>query len=227
MALRRLSTDEMIALSIPWVDRASDERRLLEAIPEVAPLLPRLDAAHAGLVVAQPPPDDTRLRELTVEAAGVDARHDALVRGLHDVLSGFANLAGHPTTAQRISALRERLLPEGIAAADKPYREEADDGLTLLSRLDPIQRQLLRELPIPGGTLEDAVRHLVATARNRWIRVVHTLVSNLALAGVGQETMSILLGPLHVAEQEADRRAGAGERGDVPDPTNFPTEPGG
>ena len=124
----------------------------------------------------------------------------------------------------------------------------------MLSRLDPIERQLLRELPIPGGTLEDAVRHLGATARrlgaledqltdemrrhtssthadtstarNRWSRVVHALVSNLALAGVGQETMSIILGPLHVAEQEADRRAGAGERGDVPDPTNVPTEPG-
>jgi hypothetical protein len=49
MAFKRLTTGEMAQLSAPWVSEGSEARKAILATLDLAPLLPKLEAAHKAL----------------------------------------------------------------------------------------------------------------------------------------------------------------------------------
>ena len=54
-------------------------------------------------------------------------------------------------------------------------------------------------------------------ARNKWIRAINALVSNLDLAETDDATLALVLGPLREAERRAERRGtSAAEPADAP-----------
>ena len=118
MALKRLTTAEMVQISGPWTTNGSAAREAIQSIPELAGILPRIDAAQKQLHAARPVPDDPRAAGLAREAAEIDARHDAVVRGVDRVLEGLLLLAGDTARARAIEAARS--LPTASRSSRRP-----------------------------------------------------------------------------------------------------------
>ena len=53
MALKRLTTGEMISLTATCVQEGHADRVILLGVPEIAALVPKLDQAHKGLLGTQ------------------------------------------------------------------------------------------------------------------------------------------------------------------------------
>ena len=81
MALRRLTSGEMIHTTLTWVDTRHRHHQLLAAVPEVGGLLSHLGRAHKGLLDCQPTanPQAAGLARMAEE---LDGQHDDLVGGL-------------------------------------------------------------------------------------------------------------------------------------------------
>lgn len=168
MALKRLTTEEMVQISASWVAKGGPARKAIGASPELAGLLPRLDAAHQALHAAQPTVEDPRLAALGVEAAAVDLAHDTAIRGLQGLLSSLALLAGPGPRADELGKLLELLLPDGLEATQKTYRAEAGAADLLATRLagEPAAKKLLKEIPAaPKRTAQHVVDEWLAHAK--------------------------------------------------------------
>jgi hypothetical protein len=238
MALKRLTTGEMAQLSTPWVSEGSEAREAILATPELAPLLPKLEAAHRALHDSQPGQDNPRLAKLQEEAAAVDLRHDEVIRGVYWLLTALAWLAGAGEAAEALIRLRDFLFPDGLDTTQKSYREEAGAVELLKTRIagDAGSKKQLKDIPLPKGSLWQSVEelfrvgaklgaleneraHLVAApgpsdgaklmaARNLWIRAVNALVANAELSELDDDKVKLVFGPLRLAERAADRRKG-------------------
>ena len=238
VALRRLTTGEMAQLSGPWTTEGSAARKAILAIPELAPLLPKIDAAHRALHDTQPGQENPRLAKLQEEESGLDLRHDEVIRGSYWFLTALAWLSGAGQSADNLLRLRDFLFPEGLDATQRSYREEAGAVELLKTRIagDPAVKKALKDIPVHKGTLWQSVEELfrlggklgaleneraelqpapgpgdaarVMAARNQWIRAVNALVANADLADLDAEKVKLIFGPLRHAEKAADRRKG-------------------
>ena len=249
MALKRMTTEEMVQVSGPWVTPDSPARKALQAVPSLVGLLAHVDAAHEALHEAQPGMANKRLNEISLEAAEVDGEHDVLIRGSYALLGAFATLAEANGEADTYTGLRDFLLPEGLEHTQKTYRGEAGAAELLKTRLDAdadVKKQL-KEILGPGkkplghfvhawmekarrlGELEDERVSLATlgegngtkqvTARNGWIRAVNALVTVAELSKLDEETDHLLFGALRLAEKHADHRGGGGGAGSGGGPT--------
>lgn len=165
MALRNLNVRTLVSILDGWTN-PSRARPLLAGMPLLAALLPKLDDTLKGLMATQRPGDalDKRLKELTQEAAALDALHDRKKRGAYQILSGLADLTDDPARAAALIDLRGRLMPEGLAVLNHAYLDEAGDAKLLPSRLDPASSDLLEAIPAGDGHLGDAVDAWLAAA---------------------------------------------------------------
>ncbi|HEU4410553.1 MAG TPA: hypothetical protein VFS43_35185 [Polyangiaceae bacterium] len=169
MALKNLSTQTMLALSSSWTDPRRD-RPALAASAVAAALLPKLDAAHQGLAATAKPASageaERELAALKAREAAIDRVHDRKVRGAYYLLTGLAALADDAAVAGARLALRDALLPAGLAAARRSYLDEAGDAEALPRRLDEGQRGALDRVSVGGGrTLADEVDAWLSAAR--------------------------------------------------------------
>lgn len=168
MALRNLSNEAMLALSAAWTD-PQRERPALEA-SVAAPLLPKLEEAHEGLVATALPAvvgeSERELAELQTKEAELDRAHDRKVRGTYYMLTALSELADDPDEAESRLALRDALAPAGLAATQRTYLEEAGDVEVLPQRLDDKQRAELGQISSSKGrTLADEVDAWMSSAR--------------------------------------------------------------
>jgi hypothetical protein len=250
MALKRLTTAEMVQISGPWTTNGSPVRKVIQSIPELAGVLPKLDAAHKQLHAARPAEEDPRVGEIVLEAAEVDARHDAVVRGVDLVLEGLAFLAGDSPRSREIEAARGVLTPDGVKVIATSYRNEAGAAALLESRLgsEAGVKALLASIVVDKkktlttfvnerielaeklGALEDERAKLLTaptasgaanvSARNGWIRAVNALLANAELAELPPEQSADLFGALRQAEAKADRRGKAAPAEPTPGPAD-------
>jgi hypothetical protein len=253
MALKRLNTEEMVQISGAWLAKGSEVRKALGGVPELAGLVPRIEAAHKALHDTQSQADDPRLAALQAEAAALDATHDTNMRGIHGLLSALALLAD-ADGATELEQLRDLLLPEGLQATQRTYRAEAGAAELLKTRLagEPAAKKQLRAIPVGKqtalhhverwmtsaarlGALEDERAQLLAAAgvgdpakqlaaRNQWIRAANALVANAALADLDAETDKLLFGALRAAETIANRRGRAPATEEEPAPAPAPAK---
>lgn len=240
MALKNMSTAAMISLTKPWVTGGHPERELLLSFEETKALLGRVGMAHEGLLNVQPR-SDGRLAVLSGRQTELDVRHDDLVRAIHGLLTHLALAERAPEARQRLSTLRDELLPTGLSLVQRSYRDEAGEGALLRARLSATQKKALRAIPLPNGTLADLVQEYLETAealgtledekavlaqkssgpsaaevlnvRNVWIRTVNALLGLLDLVPIDAAAKASLLARVERATRTGPRGNGAEDEG--------------
>ncbi len=167
MALKRLFTGEMVHVSEEWVKDGTEANSAILATPQLAGLLPLVDTAHQALHKAQPKAVDPRLAKLQEKAAGLDLRHDEVIRGVYGLLTALASLAGAGLTADGLLRLRDLLFPDGLEATQKSYREEAGAATLLKTRLaaDAAAKKQLKDIPVFKHNLSHYIDELFKVAQ--------------------------------------------------------------
>ncbi len=237
MALKRLTTAEMVQVSGAWIAEDSAAHKALYSVPELGGLVERVALAHKALHEAQPGLENPRVAAIVREATTVDAEHDGLIRGVHMFLTSLALLAETQDRSDMYAGLLDFLLPNGLDHMQMTYRGEAGAAELLASRIDSdanVKRQL-KEIMVGKkplvhfinawiekarrlGELEDERASFAVSAgatsgikmvfaRNGWIRAVNALEAIAGLAELDEETDRIIFGALRLAEKAADRRA--------------------
>lgn len=232
MAFKRLSVDEMVKLSQPWVTPGDEANVAIQKIPLLAALFPHIQVAHVGVYSVNTRAENQKAWRLCELACDLDARHDELVRGIHGSLTMLAQTT---ELSEEYLRLRDLLLPEGLAHTNKTYREESVHAAIVAARLDPATRACLRAINFNGQNLDDLVADWVATAKKlgaveedrthlspssaalaaeinmarlRWIRTVNTLVASSLLVTLDAHTDKVIFGDLRQAERTANTRSG-------------------
>lgn len=172
--LKHLSVNEMVGLTQRWVD-PTQARAIFAAIPEIAPLLAKVDAIHEQLSAARPAPKGPppALKALIAEAATVDAEHDALARAIHAGIvadRAFALAERPPATAraQRAQQVLARLFPDGLAIVNASHLAESGNTARIEALLDrqPSLAAFLEAVPVqPAATLLTLTRRLIAVGQ--------------------------------------------------------------
>jgi hypothetical protein len=134
MALKNLTSEEMLQLSGNWIDPKSPAHAAIITVPELAAKLQRMGDTHGGLANAAQPPENPRLAQISAEEGPIDLRHDAIIRGIFGHLTATAELVGGEAGEQLI-ALRDKLIPDGLSSQQKTYRAEAGQAAQLADRL--------------------------------------------------------------------------------------------
>lgn len=246
MALKRLRTQEMVAVTSTWVDPEHADRRALAAVTALAGLLSELDAACHGLhVTFRAGLGGERRKQIKDRQRVLDLEHDDVVRGIWFYLQSQVCIARDPARRQELDRLRDRLLPEGLLAVNKSYREQAGQATLATSRLTEGDRELLRAMMMHDGrTLLDLVQRWLElgtqlgaldreragvaredaptaaearAARNRWIRAVSAMREVAELVAADDAAIQQIFARLRRAEREADRRAAGEASHDTPD----------
>lgn len=244
MALKRLYTGEMVSLSGPWTQPDHPDRALLTSIPATAALLPQLDQAHANLLSKQVRPEGLpRLSVIGKAQKRIDERHDDVIRGLYNLLQALAFLTSDPDVEMRLHHLLVVLLPEGLDAVIKTYRDEAGQAALLESRLSPDEVSLLKRIKTLEGSAWDSVREWmslaaqlgaledersgikeapgpapadVVVARNAWIRTINAMRTVLDLISPDEPGVERILDRIFEAERKAEHRVATAEAAQVP-----------
>jgi hypothetical protein len=230
----------MVSLSTPWTTQDHADRQLLVSIPVIAALVPKLDDAHKSLLSTQPATTaPERVTVIQEEQKQIDTRHDDVIRGCYLLPQALAYLTGDEALAERLLSLQEVLLPEGLIATQKSYREEAGQAALLHSRLLPEHVALLKKIKTTEGSLWDSVKeweHLAeklgalederaglaedtslvpadaVSARNKWIRTVNAMRTVLDLVGADRPGIVAILKRIADVERKADRRVAGAEK---------------
>ena len=230
MALKRMTVEEMIPVSAPWVTAGNSAHRAIEKVPLLAALLPQLQAAHSAIFAVRARTEDPKVQRLSQQEAELDAKHDALVRGIYGSLTMLAQVS---STSDELLGLRDLLFPEGAAHTQKTYRGEAGHAALVASRLDANLQARLQAVSLQEKSLLDLVNQWlgvakqlgdleeerarlsqpssstaveVNNARIGWVRVANALVANAELVGLDDDTDRLLFSALRAAEHTADSR---------------------
>jgi hypothetical protein len=256
MALKRLRTEEMVAITSTWVDPSHADRQAMAQEPALAPLMPQVDAAHGGLCATHDVgPSAVRLKQIQGQQKEVDVVHDDVLRGIWSYLWALVYFARTDEEREVFMRLIALLLPDGLQAVNKSYREEAGQAELAGSRLTDADRAVLQTLTLPDGrTLLDLVNQWLslganlgaldrerngyianegptpaeaATARHQWIRTVQAVQDVAALVAANNPVIQEIMARVEAAGLHADRRASSGALPDDPDePAGEPAVPG-
>ena len=230
MALKWLTAEEMVAISSGLIGAGEPGRTAMEKIPLLALPFPDSEKAHNGIVslrTKEPP----KIRAILQKEGDLDARHDDLVRGIHGAMTAMA-----PLTADRekLLAVRDKLLPDGLSHTELSYRGEAGHCAVIASQLDDAMKARLRAITIHKKTLLDLATVWLDTgsqlgqlederarltegapslgadmqkARLEWMRVMKALMANAKLAEIDSATDQLLFSTLRTAERASESRA--------------------
>ncbi|TKD10028.1 hypothetical protein [Polyangium fumosum] len=146
----------MISVSAHWLD--PQHKPTLLAIPEIAPLIGRIEAVHVNLVAARD--GDTSasaLRALGEEAEDLDARHDHLSRALfYSMLAAQHYELGKPVpneaAAEAIESGRDALFPQRLNIVSASYQAEAGNAAQIAKLAEGELAPLLEVIHVDKGT---------------------------------------------------------------------------
>jgi hypothetical protein len=156
--LKDLSLALMVRLSEPWLD-PKRSRGAIEKLPSGKALVGRIDTVFQGLLSTQKQ-DSKAVKELSAlqqEEAGLDKRHDRVLRGIYWVLTGLAELAETAEEEAALLTARDELFPHGLSMTQRTYAEEAGEIALAEARIGAPSRALLKKVPLSKGKLWDAV----------------------------------------------------------------------
>jgi hypothetical protein len=249
MALKLLTAEEMVAISAAWVMADQEGRAALMKIPVLAALAPNLEKTHATLaaLLLKASPNISAISQKENE---IDAKHDALVRGIYGTLTMLAPVSDD---CDELLALRNILLPEGLVHAQFSYRGEAGHVAAVVARLDDALKARLKAIAVHKKTMLDLVlrwadygtqlgqmedeRARLSTsspslagelhsARIAWMRLAKALMANAKLADIDDETDKLLFSALRTAERLAESRGHSKAPASTPATTVTTTAPG-
>lgn len=157
MALILLTTASMIMVTEAWGDPAR-ERPVIAKYPRLLPWLDDIDKAHRALHEAQAASDiQPELKRLTEKATALDAEHDRLARGIHQTITGMAELTFDNEQSAALLQLRDELFPSGRSIINRSYLDQAGEASLMESRLSLPSRHLLAHVPVLSSHLGEYV----------------------------------------------------------------------
>ena len=233
MSLQRLKAPEMLALSGPWVTEGHAEREALLSLPEIAVLVPHVEAAHRALQVVQDASAADRMVPLVEALVQVDARHDSYWRAVHHTLQGHIQLALAQHDNERVEALSQLwsdLMPRGLSVVSLSYRDEVGEARSVASRFTEDMAALTETIPMHNMTLRDVMTELfraadelealeeervqvqreasgvsVIGARRTWIRVIDMMRGMLHVVPSGDATIRAIVARIDAVEAESEK----------------------
>ena len=127
----------MLAISEGWLGTL---RPAFESIPEIKPLIARVDTGHAALTHArpsEPATTDAAVVAISPEARAVDVCHDHALRALyfgHEALAEHLLAQDPPETelAASVRAACKRILPDGLGGTLATYQAESGNAARAL-----------------------------------------------------------------------------------------------
>jgi hypothetical protein len=122
-------------------------------------------------IASQPTVSPERVTVIQAEKRHLDVRHDDVLRGCYLLPEALAFLTKNRALAAKLTNLQKVLLPEGLLATQKSYREEAGQATLLKSRLSNEDIALLKQIKTADGTLWDAIKEWEQLARKLGRRV--------------------------------------------------------
>jgi len=170
-------------------------RAAIEAEPMLTGLLPKLVAAHAGIVAVSAQTGDPEVRKLMADATRFDAQHDDLVRTIHGALTILAKVSKAGDEHLR---LRDLLFPEGLRHINKSHSAEAGHAAAVASAMSPEVLARMKAIAIGDTRLFDLA------ARREWIHWANVLMATAENAQVSPGTDALLFAPL--ARNRAESR---------------------
>ena len=162
MALRRLTVEEMIQFSTPWITEGNAARAAIEKVPLLAALLPQLQGAHSAIFAVRAQSEDPKVQRLSQQEADIDVKHDNLVRGIFGALTMLAQVS---SASDELLRLRDFLFPEGASHTQKTYRGEAGHAALVGSRLDADMNARLKAISLQEKNLLDLVEEWLGVAK--------------------------------------------------------------
>jgi hypothetical protein len=236
MALKKFTTGEMLNTTAPWVRAGEPERVLLDSVLSTAPLMRLVELAQAELIAAQRDQESVRSATLREILGQTDTRHDMLARVISAILHGHRVYHHGTSLGALLDALYLMLFPDGLQVVTASYRDSAGRAQLREALLTEEQRALLASIPVQGGTLRDwvsewnqlgeqlgaltneratplageAERPISLEARNRWIRVVHTVLGVIELEVETRPELQLILDRIATIDAEVERRSRAG-----------------
>lgn len=244
MALKRLTSGEMIHTTQTWVDKKHRHHQLMMAVAEVAVLLPHVERVHLALLALQPTVDpQAKSRARVLEE--LDAQHDDMVRAIYYLFLAQIYLSQVAAERELWQRLCDTVFPEGLQVVKRSYSDEAGQATLAHSRLSAEDKKQLKAQVLGKESMlalieryvqvaqklgEAAMVHYqpavqpsradAVTARNQWIRVVSAVLAAIDMVPNSDDLLREVVAPLREVERRADRRRSTSP----PEPTE-PTEP--
>lgn len=243
MIYRFLTREEMVGVTISLVDRSHDDYRAIMSYPLAAALWELVVAAHERVLRTQRfGPSPERLIEISELLAGLDLRHDDVLRGIFYMLLALEYLAATPELKAGFHKLRVKMFPEQLQATRKSYRGQVGQAALVRSRLTDSDRALLGSvMTSESSTLMDSVDEWFQVAeamgeleneraagdestpsaaealdaRNGWGRAVDAFVSTLRLRDDVPREIAVILDRIEATSLQASRRYARGTRSPV------------
>jgi hypothetical protein len=131
MGLRNLSIAEMTEITGLWL---SQQRQLFTSIPEIAGLLPHVEAAHAKLCAyLEHLPPNKDLSALISQERDLDRRHDHIYRAFYYLGKAWSEYVLSQEKVdddllERVQATIGTLLPRGMSSVPNPFMQEVGDA---------------------------------------------------------------------------------------------------
>jgi hypothetical protein len=156
----------MVATLTSWVD-STGNRPLFARTPELAPLLPQLDALYAqlGHIRAAESRLSPELKRLSRQIRQLDEVHHRKLRGLYNMLTDLIMLTDEGHLAAQLYDTRETLFPEGALGHDN--RDLSQTGYAMLAemKITPEMERLLTSTTYHGRTLFEDYKDWVSAGK--------------------------------------------------------------
>ena len=132
MSKLRISTEKMTSVSYVWLN---ENRTKVEAVPQLASLLPDIEAAHNDLaiVTASPQPANEQLRAAIQRLYDFDEVHDRFLRAgfrLVQTQEALTLALALPVLAADLQRLEKIIYPHGLTGTSLKYEEQ--EGAAIL-----------------------------------------------------------------------------------------------
>jgi len=227
----------MLALSAAWMDdHGASLLAVPEVVPLRPEVAARALDLAAATKASQSSPD---LAALALEGIQVDNRHDNAIRAIWWGYTAFAALVrarGGPTAeadAMTVEQERNARVPDGLSATQGTFLAEAGAAMRAGRTTSSDDRAKLAEMKLGTGHLEEALDLWLANgarlgeieraraklgassapgvlvARNRWVTVIGTILSNLDISSAEKKAVDALREPVLEAAAKAATRSAA------------------
>lgn len=211
-------------------------RPILDKYPDLASFAKRFGRVETALREAMDDIDEDhreRLEAVKAQRSELEAKHDAVIRQTWLALEAH-RFALEPTVREQAASLSRTLLPVGRRMTNRySVNRKLGEAQAAEERLDPPDREELRQLEAPQGTVlalhelrMDVVKELesvqdqlsglttqmkapsqnIARIRRQWIRLVRAFISMMDLVGVDPEDREKVLAPITEDVEKRERQ---------------------
>lgn len=242
MSFRGFTLPEMVSISAPWATLEHPERLSLQALASTAGMVRFIESVHGNVLAVLTDDERARLGLLRDGASLKNVRHDDLARIIWFSLHAHEYLLGDSPAGRAVTDVRAVLFPDDLHIVRASYRESAGRATARAAQLTDERMLVLGSIPVQGsslltltlewnqvglelGEIQDqrvtpsrlpSERNKRRTARDRWIRVIKTVMSSLQLEAEENPEAQRILDRVTGIQAEVRRRLRASS-GNAPD----------